>query len=78
MPQNVQQPSNVKLELDYEKIPPLPPLPPALPPEDPHFPPDKSRIQELQGTFDWTAQLNDKGFLAAPVSCFNHVSITVL
>ncbi|XP_054260917.1 polycomb protein Sfmbt isoform X2 [Macrosteles quadrilineatus] len=62
----------IKMELDYEKIPPIPPLPPALPAEDPHFPPDKSRIPELQGTFDWTSQLNDKCFMAAPVSCFRH------
>ncbi|KAG8255063.1 MBT domain-containing protein 1 [Homalodisca vitripennis] len=74
-PSNIQQQqpqANVKLELDYEKIPPLPPLPPALPPDDPHFPPDKSRIHELQGTYDWTAQLNDKCFVAASVSCFRH------
>lgn len=74
MLQQQQQQHTVKLEIDYDKIPPLPPLPPALPPEDPHFPPDKTRIPELQGTFDWMSKVNDKCFMAAPVSNFQHVS----
>lgn len=54
---------------------PLPPpsaIPP-LPPDDPPLPP-KRKCAELANTYEWKGQLSESGFIAAPVSCFKHVS----
>ena len=53
--------------------PPMSPLPP-LQLFEPAFPPDKKSCPDLARTHEWDAQLAEPGFLAAPVSCFNHVS----
>lgn len=35
----------------------------------------KKRTADMAGSYDWTLQLSESGFCAAPVSCFRHVSI---
>lgn len=58
---------------------PLPPpssIPP-LPPEDPPLP-SKRKCAELANTYEWKGQLTESGFIAAPVSCFKHVSTLLL
>ncbi|KAE8752631.1 hypothetical protein FOCC_FOCC000753 [Frankliniella occidentalis] len=52
----------------YSAFTPLPPL--QL--DEPIFPPDKKSCPDLAGTFEWDSMLNDPGFSAAPVSCFQH------
>ena len=52
----------------YPAFSPLPPL--QL--DEPIFPPDKKSCPDLAGTFEWDSMLNDPGFSAAPVSCFQH------
>lgn len=42
-------------------------------PED--LPVRRKRTAEMAGSYDWTPQLVEPGFCAAPVSCFKHVSI---
>ena len=42
-------------------------------PED--LPVRRKRTAEMAGSYDWTPQLVEHGFCAAPVSCFKHVSI---
>lgn len=34
----------------------------------------RKRTAEMAGSYDWTPQLVEPGFCAAPVSCFKHVS----
>jgi len=41
-------------------------------PED--LPIRRKRTAEMAGSYDWTSQLVEPGFCAAPVSCFKHVS----
>lgn len=68
--------SNVKLDMDRK--PELPILPPPLPPlkeEDLPFAPDQRLVADLEDTYDWSRQISEKGFVAAPVSLFKHVSI---
>lgn len=43
-------------------------------PED--LPVRKKRTAEMAGSYDWTPQLVEPGFCAAPVSCFKHVSFS--
>lgn len=40
-------------------------------PED--LPVRRKRTAEMAGSYDWTPQLVEPGFCAAPVSCFKHV-----
>lgn len=40
-------------------------------PED--LPIRRKRTAEMAGSYDWTCQLVEPGFCAAPVSCFKHV-----
>lgn len=42
-------------------------------PED--LPVRRKRTAEMAGSYDWTPQLIEPGFCAAPVSCFKHVSV---
>lgn len=35
----------------------------------------RKRTADMAGSYDWTSQLCEPGFCAAPVSCFRHVSI---
>lgn len=42
-------------------------------PED--LPVRRKRTAEMAGSYDWTPQLTEPGFCAAPVSCFKHVSL---
>lgn len=44
-------------------------------PED--LPVRRKRTAEMDGSYDWTPQLIEHGFCAAPVSCFKHVSIWI-
>lgn len=43
-------------------------------PED--LPIRRKRTAEMAGSYDWTPQLIEPGFCAAPVSCFKHVSFS--
>jgi len=43
-------------------------------PED--LPVRRKRTAEMAGSYDWTPQLVEPGFCAAPVSCFKHVSFS--
>lgn len=43
-------------------------------PED--LPVRRKRTAEMAGSYDWTQQLIEPGFCAAPVSCFKHVSFS--
>lgn len=36
----------------------------------------KRNRSELANTYEWKSQLSEQGFIAAPVSCFSHVSST--
>jgi hypothetical protein len=36
----------------------------------------KRNRSELTNTYEWRSQLSEQGFIAAPVSCFSHVSST--
>lgn len=36
----------------------------------------RKRTAEMAGSYDWTPQLVEPGFCAAPVSCFKHVSFS--
>lgn len=71
------QQSAVKLELDMEKLASLLPPPSVSTPfeEGSPFPPDKKFQRDLDNTYEWISQLNEPGFIAAPVSCFKHVRI---
>lgn len=42
-------------------------------PED--LPVRRKKTAELASSYDWTPQLLEPGFCAAPVSCFKHVSV---
>lgn len=44
-------------------------------PED--LPVRRKRTADMAGSYDWTSQLIEPGFCAAPVSCFKHVSSSV-
>lgn len=55
------------MESEKEKVK----LEPVMP-ED--LPVRKKRTAEMAGSYDWTPQLVEPGFCAAPVSCFKHVS----
>lgn len=44
-------------------------------PED--LPVRRKRTAEMAGSYDWTSQLSEPGFCAAPVSCFKHVSFSL-
>jgi hypothetical protein len=35
----------------------------------------RGRSSELANTYEWKNQLSESGFIAAPVSCFKHVSM---
>lgn len=37
----------------------------------------RKRTAEMAGSYDWTPQLVEPGFCAAPVSCFKHVSFSL-
>ncbi|XP_043277511.1 polycomb protein Sfmbt-like isoform X2 [Venturia canescens] len=43
-------------------------------PED--LPVRRKRTAEMAGSYDWTPQLTEPGFCAAPVSCFKHAPIS--
>lgn len=43
-------------------------------PED--LPIRRKRTAEMAGSYDWTPQLIEPGFCAAPVSCFKHVNFS--
>ncbi|EFN85119.1 Polycomb protein Sfmbt [Harpegnathos saltator] len=43
-------------------------------PED--LPVRRKRTADMVGSYDWTSQLTEPGFCAAPVSCFKHVPIS--
>ncbi|XP_043462591.1 polycomb protein Sfmbt-like isoform X1 [Leptopilina heterotoma] len=43
-------------------------------PED--LPVRRKRTAEMEGSYDWTPQLIEHGFCAAPVSCFKHAPIS--
>lgn len=34
----------------------------------------RKRTADMAGSYEWTPQLSEPGFCAAPVSCFKHVS----
>lgn len=55
------------MESEKEKVK----LEPVMP-ED--LPVRRKRTAEMAGSYDWTSQLVEPGFCAAPVSCFKHVS----
>lgn len=57
------------MESEKEKVK----LEPVMP-ED--LPVRKKRTAEMAGSYDWTPQLIEPGFCAAPVSCFKHVSFS--
>jgi hypothetical protein len=51
------------------------PLQLSVPLEDPPSPVMVKRNRsELANTYEWKCQLSEPGFVAAPVSCFSHVS----
>lgn len=75
-------PSTYILQQPQPQIPPPPQqtinesqLPPVyiLSQEEPQFP-DRRQFSNLVYTYDWSMQLNDSFFMAAPTSCFSHVS----
>lgn len=75
LPHQQQLNTNVKGELEHQDNTTSPQMPSSSPlPDDPPFPPDKRSMPDLAHTYDWTLQLSDKGFTAASVSCFKHVS----
>lgn len=55
-------------ELEKEKV-----ISELVMPED--LPVRRKRTAEMAGSYDWTPQLIEPGFCAAPVSCFKHVSV---
>nr|XP_018897808.1 PREDICTED: polycomb protein Sfmbt-like [Bemisia tabaci] len=58
---------------------PSPQIPPPIPlflPDEPPFPPDKKLNSELQQSYNWSLQLNDPEFQAAPVSNFKHAPMS--
>lgn len=55
------------VELEKEKVISEPVMPEDLPVR-------RKRTAEMAGSYDWTPQLVEPGFCAAPVSCFKHVS----
>ena len=62
----------IKKESDASQIPP----PIALPLDDPPSPVMVKRNRsELANTYEWKNQLSEPGFVAAPVTCFSHVSL---
>ncbi|XP_065210100.1 polycomb protein Sfmbt isoform X2 [Planococcus citri] len=67
-----QQPTPQASQLPHQNISELQ-LPPVfiLPPDEPPFPSEK-RSSNLAYSYDWTAQLTDPYFKAAPTSCFKH------
>lgn len=67
----------VKEEVDVKEFEPEKDkvkLQPVMP-ED--LPVRRKRTAEMAGSYDWTAQLSEPGFCAAPVSCFKHVSFSL-
>lgn len=69
--------SNVKLDMDRKlEIPPLPPPLPPLKEEEFPFVPDQRLIADLEDTYDWSRQISEKGFVAAPVSLFKHAPMS--
>jgi hypothetical protein len=51
------------------------PLQLPVPLDDPPSPVMVKRNRsELANTYEWKCQLSEPGFIAAPVSCFSHVS----
>jgi hypothetical protein len=63
-----------KEEVKGSEVPQVPPrLPLSL--DDPPSPVMVKRNRsELANTYEWKNQLSEPGFIAAPVSCFSHVS----
>lgn len=55
------------IELEKEKVISEPVMPEDLPVR-------RKRTADMAGSYDWTPQLVEPGFCAAPVSCFKHVS----
>lgn len=68
---SIKEEINIKepIELEKEKVE----LEPVMP-ED--LPVRRKRTAEMAGSYDWTQQLVEPGFCAAPVSCFKHVSFS--
>ncbi|XP_015601352.1 polycomb protein Sfmbt isoform X2 [Cephus cinctus] len=60
---------DVEKEKEKEKIIAEPVMPEDLPVR-------RKRTAEMAGSYDWTPQLTEPGFCAAPVSCFKHVPIS--
>ncbi|XP_043793799.1 polycomb protein Sfmbt-like isoform X1 [Apis laboriosa] len=56
-------------ELEKEKV-----ISELVMPED--LPVRRKRTAEMAGSYDWTPQLIEPGFCAAPVSCFKHAPIS--
>ncbi|XP_014477353.1 PREDICTED: polycomb protein Sfmbt-like [Dinoponera quadriceps] len=57
------------IELEKDKVK----LEPVMP-ED--LPVRRKRTADMAGSYDWTSQLTETGFCAAPVSCFKHAPIS--
>lgn len=55
-------------EIEKEKVISEPVMPEDLPVR-------RKRTAEMAGSYDWTPQLVEPGFCAAPVSCFKHVGL---
>lgn len=56
-------------EVEKEKVISEPVMPEDLPVR-------RKRTAEMAGSYDWTPQLVEPGFCAAPVSCFKHVGLS--
>ncbi|KAF4524651.1 hypothetical protein B566_EDAN013760 [Ephemera danica] len=68
----------IKMELEPQQEikahKPLPPAIPPLPPDDPPLP-LKRKCAELANTYEWSSQLTESSFIAAPVTCFRHAPL---
>ncbi|XP_046610673.1 polycomb protein Sfmbt [Neodiprion virginianus] len=58
-----------KAEVEKDKVVAEPAMPEDLPVR-------RKRTAEMAGSYDWTQQLTEPGFCAAPVSCFKHAPIS--
>lgn len=54
-------------------------LPPVfiLQPEESSFSLNKKQLSNLAYSYNWSLQLNDASFMAAPTSCFKHVGFVL-
>lgn len=63
----VKEEVDIKESVELDKVKLQPVLPEDLPVR-------RKRTAEMANSYDWTSQLVEPGFCAAPVSCFKHVS----